>query len=138
VDVPAHHGVDLARATRASRRAAERPDEASGREARSPADGGRWEIPVLTTNALANDGVAALVEAVDAHRVWLEASGELRTRRRARARGRVRDVVDRELRRAAWASAGTNARLDAGLDEIEAGAATPYSVARGILDALLR
>jgi len=93
---------------------------------------------ILTQFGWNADNVADLVKAVDAHRAWLETSGELRTRRRARARGRVRDVVDRELRRVAWSSPETSARLDAGLDEIEAGAATPYSVARGILGALLR
>ena len=103
------------------------------REGRVP-----WEIPVLTTNALTGDGLGELLEAIDGHRAWLEASGELAVRRRARAGRRIRDVVDRELRRAAWSAPGTTTRVDAGLDRIEAGEATPYSVAREILDTLLR
>ncbi len=126
-DVPAHHGVDL--------RSAAKGDTGGGDGVdRAPA----WEIPVLTTNALTAEGVSGLLEAVDAHRGFLERSGELASRRRERARRRVRDVVGRELRRAAWTSRETAARLDAGVDRIEAGEATPYSVGREILDALLR
>ena len=125
-DVPAHHGVDLRAVGARAGRAGE------------PAPAVGWEIPVLTTNALAGEGVDDLLRAIDAHRVWLETSGALAVRRRERARRRVRDVVDRELRRAAWSSPATASRVDAGLDRIEAGEATPYSVAREILEALLR
>ena len=79
-----------------------------------------------------------LLEAVDAHRAWLEESGELERRRRARARVRVRDVVDRELRRVAWRSETVSEILERGLDGIQHGSATPYSVSREILDELLR
>jgi LAO/AO transport system kinase len=125
-DVPAHHGVDLESVGSRAAMPPETPREAP------------WEIPVLTTNALTADGIAELVEAIHGHHGWLESSGELARRRRGRARRRIRDVVDRELRRVAWSSPGTAARLDAGLDRIGAGEATPYSVAREILDALLR
>jgi len=137
-DVPAHHGVDLAGVARAARGRADGKAGPEGAESATPGAGAGWEIPVLTTNALTNEGVTELLGAIDAHRVWLEASGALRTRRRERAGGRVRDVVDRELRHAAWSSTATASRLDAGLDEIEAGTATPYSLAREILAALLR
>jgi LAO/AO transport system kinase len=126
-DVPAHHGVDLGGASNGTSAAPGASHDASP-----------WEIPVLTTNALTGDGIPELLEGIDAHRTWLESSGELARRRRGRARRRIRDVVDRELRRVAWSSPGTTTRLDAGLDRIEAGEATPYSVAREILDALLR
>ena len=122
-DVPVHHGVELG---------------ALGKREPAAEPTAAWEIPVLTTNALAGEGVDDLLAAIDAHRAWLERSGELAVRRRERARRRVRDVVDRELRRVAWSSTETAAPLDAALDRIEAGEATPYSVAREILDALLR
>jgi LAO/AO transport system kinase len=95
-------------------------------------------VPVLTTNALAGDGLSGLVAALDAHRAWLETSGALQIRRRARARSRVRDVVERGLRRAAWSSESVGASLEGGLDRIEAGEGTPYSVADEILGLLLR
>jgi len=123
-DVPAHHGVDLAGASKAEAPRAAAPDA--------------WEIPVLATNALTGEGLEDVISSIESHRAWLESTGALGRRRRERARRRVRDVVDRELRRVAWASAETEARLGGGLDRIEAGEATPYSVAREIVETLLR
>ena len=124
-DVPAHHGVDLRGVGRHERVGAAAEPQA-------------WEIPVLATNALTSEGLDELLSSIDAHRAWLEASGALGARRRERGRRRIRDVVDRELRRVAWSSPETAAKLDEGLDRIEAGEATPYSVGREILGALLR
>ncbi len=126
-DVPAHHGVDLARIAGKGKGPA-RPAP--------PADAG-WEIPVLKTFGQTGEGVAELLEAVERHRAWLADSGELARRRRARARRRIHDVVDRDLRKAAWSSTESAAALERGLDAIEEGEATPYSVARGILADLL-
>lgn len=43
-----------------------------------------WEVPVITTNALAGENVAALIEAIQRHRDFLHASGEIQRRDRAR------------------------------------------------------
>ncbi len=124
-DVPAHHGVDL------SRIGSKRPERVE------PSEHEGWEIPVLPTIAQTGEGVSELLDAVDRHRDWLVASGGLAERRRARARRRVHEVVDRELRRVAWRSVTVNDLLERGLDEIQHGAATPYSVAARILRNLL-
>ena len=126
-DIPAHHGVDLGRALRKERTT----------DAPAP-DPGWWEVPVLTTNALTNEGVPELLRTVADHRAWLEGSGQLQARRRERAAVRIRDVVDRELRRVAWRSPSVRELLDAGVDSIARGEGTPYSAADGILGALLR
>ncbi|MCG6989748.1 MAG: methylmalonyl Co-A mutase-associated GTPase MeaB [Gemmatimonadetes bacterium] len=129
-DVPAHHGVDLSRLGGAgsARAVKERP-------ARAEPQG--WEIPVLRTVAQSGDGLPEVLEAVDRHREWLTKSGELGLRRRARARVRVQNVVDRELRRLARHTAASGGRLEHGLDAIVQGAETPYSVAREVLADLL-
>jgi LAO/AO transport system kinase len=126
-DVPAHHGVDLGRAMKAERAEAPEPNEPDG-----------WSVPVLTTNALTNEGVGELLETIEKHGAWLEESGQLGVRRRARAATRIRDVVDRELRRVAWRSDETAAMLKQGVERISDGAGTPYSAARDILNVLLR
>ena len=126
-DVPAHHGVDLARAPRE-----ERTTDAEVLEK------GGWSIPVLPTVAQSGEGLPKLLEAVEAHRDWLEASGQLEARRRSRARTRVQEVVERELRRVARRSELANEALESALDGIGDRVATPYSVARRILDGLLR
>jgi LAO/AO transport system kinase len=125
-DAPAHHGVDLSRIMKK-----ERTEDAP------PADAGGWQIPVLATVAQTGEGVPELLDAIADHRTWLEESGELDVRRRARARVRVRDVVERELRRVAWSSPEVAERLETGLDRILQREETPYSVAQTILDTLL-
>jgi LAO/AO transport system kinase len=126
-DVPAHHGVDHARVA-----------AASGADAPPAESAETWDVPVLTTNALTAEGLDEVIAAIDAHRAWLETSGALAVRRRARARSRIRDVVDREVRRVAWTSAAVHDRVEAGLDRIAAGEGTPYSVADEVLGLLLR
>jgi len=124
-DVPAHHGVDLS-------------GIGPKRAQRVPPDGDAgWQIPVLPTVAQTGEGVGELLDAVDRHRDWLVESGALAERRRARARRRVHEVVDRELRRVAWRSAAVGELLERGLDQIQHASATPYSVAARILRALL-
>ena len=123
-DVPAHHGVD--------------PRAAAGARARTAAASGAvrqasWEIPVLRAVAQAGDGVGDVMDAVAAHRAWLEASGTLALRRRARAERRVRDGVERALRRRTWTDVSVQATLARGLDGVARGAETPYSVASAIV-----
>ncbi len=97
-----------------------------------------WTIPVLQTNAIEGDGVPDLLGAIDAHRAWMDRSGELDRRRRERAGGRIRDVVERDLRRTAWRTPEALTLLERGVEGIAGGSETPYSVARQILAALLR
>ena len=95
-----------------------------------------WTIPVLQTIAQSGAGVEELLEAVDRHYAFLDISGELIERRRARAAVRVREVADRELCGILWQSERTTALLESGLDRIERGDATPYSVSSTILTEL--
>jgi LAO/AO transport system kinase len=122
-NVPAHHGVDLSRNNilRQVREAAraEEPDV--------------WTPPVLRTVAAKDEGIPELVEALDRHFRYLERSGRLRERRRARLRERVVEVVEDKTRRRLWADADTNAWLEERLADLETGRATPF----GIADALL-
>ena len=127
-DVPAHHGVDLKRMG------------VPGEEVESDQGGSgqpKWEIPVLQTVAQTGEGVMELLDAVADHRSFLELSGGLAARRKARAAGRVRDVVERELRRVAWAHAGVQKILEKGVVEIGAGRKTPYSLAADIIAELM-
>jgi len=124
-DVPAHHGVDLKRLG------------AGNGEAAAGEERGGWEIPVLRTTANSEEGVEELLETLDRHRTHLEESGELVRRRRERAATRVREVLDRELRRLAWGTPAVGRELERGLDRIVAGEETPYSLAAALLDRVL-
>ncbi len=56
-----------------------------------------WRPPVLATDALSRSGVAEVWEAVDGHRRWLAASGELEARRRRRLLDELQAIVVRRL-----------------------------------------
>ena len=109
-----------------------------GRHAResarqAAAETGAWAIPVLKTVAQSGEGIEELARTVDAHRVYLEGSGELRRRRRARLAERVRAVVERRLQRMAWQSGRGEEILDAALPALETGDTSPYAVAGRIV-----
>jgi LAO/AO transport system kinase len=128
-DVPAHHGVDLRRVGI--------PEVEGGGEALEDVPPPRWEIPVLTTVAHAGEGVDELRSAIAQHRTFLRESGTLEDRRRIRAEGRVRDVVEREFRQLISRSPQVQAILEGGVDKILAGEETPYSLGASILELLL-
>jgi LAO/AO transport system kinase len=122
-NVPAHHGVDLSRNNLVRQ----------VREAARAEDADVWTPPVLSTVAAKEQGIDELVEAIDRHFRYLERSGLLRERRRARLRERVVEVVEDKTRRRLWSDAATNAWLEERLPALESGQATPF----GIADALL-
>ena len=127
-DVPAHHGVDLKRLR--SSQGEDGPLSGVTREA-------GWEIPVLTTVAQTGEGIPGVLQAIDDHRAFLEDSGVLIARREARAADRVKDVVNRELRRIAWGHPGVKDILNGGAAEIVTGRETPYSLAAAIITELI-
>ena len=89
----------------------------------------QWTPPVLRVIAAQNEGVDEVVDALDRHVRYLESSGELRSRRRARLRERVMEVVEQQLRRRLWLDQGTLAWIDERLDALEAGTQVPFAVA---------
>ena len=95
-----------------------------------------WTPPVLLTIAHAGEGVAELLEAVEEHRVWLLASGELERRRRERTATRIRDILDRELRRRVRRVLAVDDTLDTALEVIRTGGGTPYSAAEQVLECM--
>jgi LAO/AO transport system kinase len=103
------------------------------REAARAEDADSWTPPVLSTVAAKDQGIDELVEAIDRHFRYLERSGMLRERRRARLRERVVEVVEDKTRRRLWSDEATNAWLEERLPALESGLATPF----GIADALL-
>ena len=130
-NMPAHHGVDLrvmADADRDALRDAMNPARAA-RAAAQDEHPEQWTPPVLRSVAAKNEGVAEVADALSRHFRYLEASGELRQRRRARLRERVMEVVEQQVRQRLWHDADTLAWLDAQLDALEAGTLVPFAVA---------
>jgi LAO/AO transport system kinase len=117
-----HHGVDLSRNNLA-------------RQVREAAqhDYGSWTPPVLRTIGVESQGIAELAEALDRHFRYLESTGQLRSRRRARLRERVVDIVEVKTRQRLWSDDETSAWLEARLPQLETGAATPFEIADALL-----
>jgi LAO/AO transport system kinase len=122
-NVPAHHGVDLKRFNPAR----------VAREAAAAENPVEWTPPVLSAIAVKQEGIAAIVDALDKHFRYLEESGTLRARRRERLRERVMDVVEQKVRGRLWKDDSTRIWLDGKLPSVEAGTATPFAVADDLL-----
>ncbi|MBX3002259.1 MAG: methylmalonyl Co-A mutase-associated GTPase MeaB [Caldilineaceae bacterium] len=58
-----------------------------------------WTIPVLKSVATGGEGIPAVCERIDAHRVWLQSSGALTLRENARILYTLEKMVDAALRR---------------------------------------
>jgi LAO/AO transport system kinase len=131
-NVPAHHGVDLGRALTRDEKLAMNPARAA-REAANQ-DSLSWTPPVLRTVASAGEGLEGLVAAIDRHFGYLERSGALRERRRARLRARVVEVVEGQVRRRLWSNEETNQWVDDRLGALENGTTNPFAVANELLE----
>jgi LAO/AO transport system kinase len=131
-NVPAHHGVDVRRPLSHDEKLAMNPARAAREATRN--DGATWTPPVLRTVASKSEGVSELVDAIDRHFGYLERSGALRERRRARLRARVVEVVEGKVRQRLWTDDATNHWLDNRLEELEAGGTNPFSVADELLE----
>ena len=143
-NVPAHHGVDLGRAGRRGSKSTSKSGRTAG-EAESAAPNTTastntkpvepWQIPVLLTTAETGEGIEELVQALDRHTSWLEESGELVRRRRARLEQRVRDAVHQQILARVWQTGRGAEILAESMPELESGEATPYEVAEKIVRA---
>jgi LAO/AO transport system kinase len=128
-NVPAHHGVDLrSSADRDAMRDAMNPARAARKAAQEEAPE-QWTPPVLRSIAAQNEGITEIADALDRHFRYLEQSGELRIRRRARLRERVMEVVEQQVRQRLWQDSTTLTWLDAQLDDLERGTVVPFAVA---------
>ena len=87
-------------------------------------------IPVVATEG---SGIGEVLDAIDEHRGWLEASGEGTRRREERARDELHAVLTAELRRRAEALVG-GPRWDRALQGVLAGRNDPWRAALEMLD----
>lgn len=131
-NVPAHHGVDFGRPLTREERLAMNPARAA-RDAAHDDSASRWTPPVLRTVASAGEGVSEVIDAIDRHFHYLERTGGLRERRRARMRARVVEVVESHVRQRLWTNDATNQWLDAQLADLETGKTNPFAVADELL-----
>ena len=96
---------------------------------------GSWRPPIVKTVAHRAEGVDDLVAAIDQHFAWLEASGELATRRTRRVRDEVEAIAVTALRRR-WDGVHARVELDDLAAAVVAGESDPYTAADILLENL--
>ena len=94
---------------------------------------GAWKQPIIKTVASKGEGVEEVVEAIDQHRAWLEASGELDKRRLRRARDEIEAIAVTSLREQ-WRSVHEHTELDGLAVKVVAGDTDPYTAADRLLE----
>jgi LAO/AO transport system kinase len=93
---------------------------------------GGWTVPVLPTVATVGEGVAAVAAAVVEHRRWLESSGVLAERRRARTRAEILRLVERRLRERVL-TAGRDGQLEMLVERVLGGGLDPDAAAEELV-----
>jgi LAO/AO transport system kinase len=89
--------------------------------------------PVVKTVARDGDGIEELAEAIAGHRAFLEETGRIEDRRRARYRQRIRGLVDAAIMRQMLARSD---RVERMVDAVLRGEETPRKAAEKILEEL--
>jgi LAO/AO transport system kinase len=125
--------ADLFVVNKADRPGADRLEKDLGLMLRLRETSREWMPPVLRTVAVQGEGITELVAALDRHFGYLETSGVLHERRRARLRDRVVDVVGQRVHQRLWEGAATTTWLESQLPALEAGATNPFAVADALL-----
>ena len=92
---------------------------------------GSWEPPVVLTTASIGDKVDEVIEAVEAHREYLESSGEGDVRRADRLRAQIEEIVVERV--AQHARAALQSATMAEEIQRRPGTVDPYAVADAIL-----
>ncbi len=95
-------------------------------------DQGAWHPPVLKVVATQGTGLPELVDAIGAHRAWLDSSGTGPLRRRARARSEIQGIALAALQER-FAGIGGDGALDCLADDVAAGRLDAFTAADRIV-----
>jgi LAO/AO transport system kinase len=92
-----------------------------------------WRPPVVMTVAQTGQGVDDVVGRIDAHRAWMQDTGELERRRVRRARDEVEAIAVTSLRRR-WGDVHGRSELDELSEQVAQGRSDPYTAADVLLE----
>jgi LAO/AO transport system kinase len=99
-----------------------------------------WDVPIVATQAHRGVGVEALYDTIDAHRRFLEASGELQRRRARHRRNELWALVEHRVRQRLTQQVREDGVLAALVEQVMRAEIDPHTAAARILDdeAMLR
>jgi len=92
-----------------------------------------WVPPVVRTVAVEGKGEDDLIEAIDAHRTYLEQSGQLLEKRRERTREETLQMIHHELFRIIRARLAENSRIEHMVAAIMDHEMSPYNVVEEVV-----
>jgi LAO/AO transport system kinase len=95
---------------------------------------GDWDVPILRTDAVREEGIAELAEKLDEHRAHIEAEGTLIERRRRNLMNEVLGIATFRMRRELEASVRDDAAVQELLDRVVLRELDPASAAESILE----
>jgi LAO/AO transport system kinase len=95
---------------------------------------GKWQVPVLRTEAAAGKGVAELAACIDEHRAFIEESGTLSERRARNLRSEVLGIAASRLRRQLEATAEADPETASLLERVVRRELDPASAASELME----
>jgi LAO/AO transport system kinase len=93
-----------------------------------------WEVPIVRTEALREEGIEELAQKLTEHRAHLEAAGTLKERRRRNLMNEVLGIATFRLRRELEASVRDDQQVKELLDRVVSRELDPASAAQSILE----
>jgi LAO/AO transport system kinase len=94
---------------------------------------GTWKVPVVRTEAAKGQGIAELLERIDAHRLHIEDTGSLAERRARNLRAEVLGLAAVRLRRQLEERAGSDPEWEGLLESVVRRQTDPATAARKLL-----
>src|SRR5699024_8472411 len=96
---------------------------------------GLWRPPVVKTIADRGEGLTEVLEALDKHRAWMDANGELHRRRVRRAGAEIEAIALAQLRER-MGVLGHGDDVTTAAQQVVAGDTDPYAAADRVVAAL--
>ncbi len=92
-----------------------------------------WNVPVCETVAVEGKGVDGLLHAIDRHRAYLEASGEMEQRKRANVKRQVEMLLQEQLMARFMQAQNGGHKLEEAVEAVVNRESDPYSVVENLL-----
>jgi len=92
-----------------------------------------WLASILKATATENKGIEEVEKEISKHKKYLLDSGTFQNKREQRAKVRIKDIVEEQIRKKLWNNEGEKS-LDSSLDKIVLGNASPYHIAEEIIE----
>jgi len=98
----------------------------------------KWRPPINQTVASKGEGIQQVVESIEAHRKYLEESGQLAVKRRKRIHSEVTDMINTRVNRYIEKKIVKTQEFDTTIEQLQKHETNPYSVVDEIVQNVLK